>query len=165
MDLVHVCAKLELSFRAMFHFIDKSVARWQTLSVRKSTSGWPHPLLMSSSIIPIGSCQVSCHPCLASTILVHCLTHPLVPLVTDGGRWDSHARSEVWSGLSLPWPCALPLLFSSPSSTSHPPDPSVTSIKSSAIHSSHRQACFIAAFTPLHSDCTAESCSESLKGI
>lgn len=121
MELVHVYVKLELSFRATSHFIDKSVARWQTLSVRKSTSGWPHPLLMSSSIIPIGSCQVSCHPCLASTILVHCLTHPLVPLVTDGGRWDSQARSEVWSGLSLPWPCALPLLFSSPSSPSHPP--------------------------------------------
>lgn len=66
MSLLHWSHGL-LSFRAMSHLIDRPVALWQTPSVRKSTSEWPHPLLISSSIIPIESCQVSCHPCLLST--------------------------------------------------------------------------------------------------
>jgi len=66
MSLLHWSHGL-LSFRAMSHLINRPVALWQTPSVRISTSEWPHPLLISSSIIPIESCQVSCRPRLPST--------------------------------------------------------------------------------------------------
>lgn len=108
------------------------------LSVRKSTSGWPHPPLVSSSIIPTGSCQVNCHPCLLFTILAHCLTHPLVPLVTD--REGATVRQGQKYGLALITLALCPAItYSSPSFPPLPspphPSPSVTSIKSNAIYS------------------------------
>lgn len=130
-----------LSFTNRSHITDRPGLYWQTPSVRKSTSGWPHPIFISSSIIPLSAARSAVTP------VYHPhpgpLTHPSVSPIGDGqSRWDSQARSEGWpychySGLAYCHYFQFCLLCC--------PYPSVTTIKSSAIYS-FPQACFIIAF-------------------
>lgn len=84
-----------LSFRAMSHLMDSTVALWQTPSVRKSTSGWPHPC----SYPPPSSLLRAARSAVAPVYRPHSgpLTHPSVSPAGDGrGRFNSQARSGEW---------------------------------------------------------------------
>lgn len=87
---------------------------------------------MSSSINPTGSCRVSCHPCLPSTLA----TLPRPPFAPPPlNRWRTGWGRTAQQGrlrpphFSLRWPCVLPLLLESFRPPLHgrqpPPIPSI----------------------------------------